>query len=46
MSNEVLVGDTIKLYTIPDVTAMVNQTVQNYYNINGTTSVGLSLDYF
>ena len=25
---------------------MVNQTVQNYYNINGPTSVGLSLDYF
>lgn len=25
---------------------MVNATVQNYYNINGTTSIGLSLDNF
>jgi hypothetical protein len=46
MSNSGTVGDTIKLYTIPEVTQMVNQTVQNYYNINSNTSVGLSLDYF
>lgn len=25
---------------------MVNTTVQNYYNINGTTSMGYSLDSF